>query len=109
MPSTAEDVSVAVSILSKSAECRFAVKGGGHSPSAGFANIDAGITIDMTQVNSVALNAEKTTASIGAGATWLEVYQYLDTLGVAVAGGRNADVGVGGLTLGGTANPCVTT
>ena len=30
-----------------------------------------------------------------------DVYEYLDTLGLSVAAGRNGAVGVGGLTLGG--------
>ena len=62
---------------------------------------ESGVTIDMTGISSVTINADKTVASIGSGATWLDVYLYLDGLGVAVAGGRNAAVGVGGLTLGG--------
>ncbi len=62
---------------------------------------ESGITIDMTGLTSVTVNADKTVASIGAGASWLDVYLYLDHLGIAVAGGRNAAVGVGGLTLGG--------
>lgn len=62
---------------------------------------EAGITIDMTRLATVTVNRNKTVASVGAGASWLDVYLYLDGLGVAVAGGRNAAVGVGGLTLGG--------
>lgn len=62
---------------------------------------DSGVTIDMTAIASVTVNEDKTIASVGAGASWLDVYLYLDGLGVAVAGGRNAAVGVGGLTLGG--------
>ena len=60
-----------------------------------------GITIDMTGLASVKVNKDRTVASVDAGASWLDVYLYLDGLGVAVAGGRNAAVGVGGLTLGG--------
>ena len=55
----------------------------------------------MTGLASVKINEDKTIASVDAGASWLDVYLYLDGLGVAVAGGRNAAVGVGGLTLGG--------
>ena len=62
---------------------------------------ESGVTIDMTGISSVTITTDKTVASIGAGASWLDVYLYLDGLGVAVAGGRNAAVGVGGLTLGG--------
>jgi FAD/FMN-containing dehydrogenase len=100
-PETSQDVSEAVSILSSISSCRFAIKGQSHAPAAGFANINAGVTIDMTGLSSVTVNADYTVASVGAGATWLDVYVYLDPLGLQVAGGRNGAVGVGGLTLGG--------
>ena len=38
---------------------------------------------------------------IGAGAKWVEVSKILDAAIIAVSGGRNGGVGVGGLTLGG--------
>lgn len=105
-PHSASDVSVAVTLLYQSLQCPFAIKGGGHSPNAGFANIQNGITIDLAPLNSVSLNADSSVAHIGAGAKWLDVYQYLDNIGgVAVAGGENGDVGVGGLLLGGRHNP----
>ena len=59
----------------------------------------------MTGLASVTVNGNKSIASVGAGATWLDVYRYLDGFGVAVAGGRNAAVGVGGLTIGGVSLP----
>ena len=62
---------------------------------------ESGVTIDMTGLAWVTVNEDQTVASVGAGASWLDVYLCLDGLGVAVAGGRNAAVGVGGLTLGG--------
>ena len=52
-------------------------------------------------MNKVTLSADKKTASIQPGAKWLQVYETLDPLGVAVPGGRAGDVGVGGLTSGG--------
>ena len=70
-------------------------------PAAGFANINDGVTIAMTNLSSIEVNADKTVASVGAGAKWLDVYTYLDGLDLSVAGGRNGDVGVAGLTLGG--------
>lgn len=82
-------------------DCQFAVKGHSHMPAAGFANINGGITIDMTALSSITINDDHTVVSIGSGATWLDVYTYLDALGLSVAGGRNGAVGVGGLTLGG--------
>ncbi|MCJ1384458.1 hypothetical protein MMC17_007574 [Xylographa soralifera] len=52
-------------------------------------------------MNSVSVNAARTIASVAAGAVWLDVYRYLDALGLAVSGGRDSNVGVAGLTLGG--------
>ena len=108
VPDSAQDVSKAVSILSAQSnknnnkdKCRFAIKGQSHAPAAGFANINDGVTIDLTKLNSVSVNEDHTVAHVGAGASWLDVYVYLDTLGLSVAGGRNGNVGVGGLTLGG--------
>ncbi|KAH6667968.1 FAD binding domain protein [Halenospora varia] len=101
IPETPEDISTTISTLSQNPECEFAIKGQGHAPAAGFANIQSGITIDMTPLNEASVNENHTIASIGAGASWLDVYKFLDPLGVQVAGGRNGAVGVAGLTLGG--------
>lgn len=59
------------------------------------------MTIDMSSLNFVEVDSTREVAKIGAGLAWLDVYLYLDNLGLAVAGGRNGAVGVGGLTLGG--------
>lgn len=105
VPSSAQDVSTAISILTKhgdeSHRTPFAIKGGGHSPNAGFANIQNGVTIDMDQIAGVTYDEENSIASIGAGAKWLQVYEYLSEYGVTVAGGDNGGVGVGGLLIGG--------
>ena len=101
IPSSSQDVAEAVTIISNIPSCYFAIKGQTHAPAAGFANINAGVTIDMTSLNSITVNNNHTVASIGGGASWLDVYTYLDHHGLSVAGGRNGAVGVGGLTLGG--------
>ncbi|KAF5640216.1 FAD-binding protein [Fusarium sp. NRRL 25303] len=100
-PTNAHDVAATLSIINKHKDCKFSIKGHGHAPAAGFANSNGGVTIDMTTLSSVSLNKKSTIASIGAGAKWLDVYQHLDGSGVQVAGGRNGNVGVGGLLLGG--------
>lgn len=82
-------------------QVNFAIRGGGHTPWAGSANIDRGVTIDLRSLNEVAVNEDKTIASVGAGATWGEVYQKMDSLGLAVIGGRGSSIGVGGLLTGG--------
>ncbi|KAG9255803.1 uncharacterized protein F5Z01DRAFT_558105 [Emericellopsis atlantica] len=100
-PRTARDVSKALKIISKHGNCHFAIKGHGHAPAAGFANVDGGVTIDMTSMSSVSLHEGQSIARVEAGAKWLDVYQHLDGSGVQVAGGRNGNVGVGGLLVGG--------
>ena len=101
-PQSSSDVSTAVKLLAKNPLCHFAVKGGGHSPNAGSANIHNGITIDMSLMNSVSLSADHSIAQISSGAKWGDVYDHLDAVGgLAVAGGENGNVGVGGLLLGG--------
>jgi hypothetical protein len=49
----------------------------------------------------VQLSDDRTTTSVGPGNTWYDVYSKLDPQNVSVVGGREAGVGVGGLTLGG--------
>jgi FAD/FMN-containing dehydrogenase len=49
----------------------------------------------------VELSDDRATTKVGPGNTWYDVYRQLDPKGVSVVGGREAGVGVGGLTLGG--------
>ncbi|KAJ2983270.1 hypothetical protein NQ176_g812 [Zarea fungicola] len=103
-PNTANDVARAVSILSTPKvyrKCHFAIKGGGHNAGIGFANINDGVTIDMASLSSVSLSSDQTVALVGAGGKWVDVYAYLNTFNLTVAGGRNGNVGVGGLLVGG--------
>ncbi|KAG9229819.1 hypothetical protein BJ875DRAFT_445599 [Amylocarpus encephaloides] len=80
---------------------KFAISGGGHSLNANAANIDGGVTISLRLINSTSVNAEKNLVKIGGGAKWGEVYPTLESLGLATSGGRDGDVGIGGLATGG--------
>lgn len=103
-PRTVTDISALVKSLTSSdnsAPGNFAVRGGGHTWFADANSSPGGITIDLRGLNSIDLSADKSSVSVGAGATWDAVYSKLDPLGLSVAGGRVAGVGVGGLTLGG--------
>ncbi|KAH8769239.1 hypothetical protein BGZ57DRAFT_987095 [Hyaloscypha finlandica] len=82
-------------------QCEFAVKSGGHGMFSGASNIDGGLTIDLLKLNQVTVSADQTQTSIGSGNRWVDVYSALDLKGLSVIGGRVADIGVGGLTLGG--------
>ncbi|PLB46016.1 oxidoreductase, FAD-binding protein [Aspergillus steynii IBT 23096] len=114
-PESAEEVSSIVTSLvvtasalpaHEQAGCHFAVRSGGHNSFAGASNIDQGVTIDLRALNDVQIASPSEsdddhppTVFVGTGATWGEVYALLDPAGLPVAGGRAAQVGVGGLTL----------
>lgn len=100
-PRTTEDVSRAVRALRDAGVGEFAVRSGGHSHWAGGSNIQHGVTIDLGWLNSVAYDAETKLARIGPGCRWRDVYPALEMQGVAVAGGRDGGVGVGGFLTGG--------
>jgi hypothetical protein len=108
-PTSTEDVSQAVGILSTlskdgestSVGCKFAIRSGGHTPWAGAANIEYGVTIDLSALNQVTVSSDQTVTAVGAGNRWLDVYLKLDALDLAIPGGRVAGVGVGGLITGG--------
>ena len=100
-PQTANDVSATIGSLTSAGSVDFAIRSGGHTWFPGASNIQGGVTIDLRGLDSIDLSADKSTVSVGPGATWDAVYAKLDPLGLSVAGGRIAGVGVGGLTLGG--------
>lgn len=100
-PKTVNDVSAVVKSLASNNSGGFAVRGGGHMWLPGASSSPGGVTIDLRGLNSVELSADHSIVSAGAGATWDLIYNKLDPLGLSVAGGRVAGVGVSGLTLGG--------
>ena len=57
--------------------------------------------IDLGLFCEVTPSEDGASVAIGAGAKWMDVSKILDEEGLAVVGGRNSAVGVGGLTLGG--------
>ena len=100
-PETAMDVSASL-LVTKFFQCRFAVKSGGHAAFEGASNIDGGLTIDLANLNIIQVSNDNTLTQVGAGNRWIDVYMHHDPLQLSVIGGRVADIGVGGLTLGGT-------
>ena len=58
---------------------------------AGAANIQDGVTIDLSAINQVNISSNRMIASVGPGARWGEVYSKLDAMGLAVSGGRVAE------------------
>ncbi len=112
-PRDVQELSTAVTILKREndergqrsgdrkAEGRFAVRSGGHSPVSGAASIKGGVLIDLSVFREVTPSDDGSHVFIGAGAKWMDVSKVPDEKGLAVVGGRNSAVGVGGLTLGG--------
>ncbi|QSZ34589.1 hypothetical protein DSL72_006183 [Monilinia vaccinii-corymbosi] len=66
-----------------------------------FAVRSGGILIDLGLFNEAIPSDDGSSVAIGAGNKWMNVSKVLDARGLAVVGGRNSAVGVGGLTLGG--------
>lgn len=100
-PESSSDVSKFISVVTSITNCDFAIKSQGHAPAAGFANINDGVTLDITTLNATTISDDHSIASVGTGSAWTEVYRTLNPYNKTVAGGRNGAVGVGGLTIGG--------
>lgn len=79
--------------------CQMAVRGTGHTPFAGSANIQNGVTIDTRGLKGI--NVADEAVEVAAGETWETVYTELEAHGLTTAGGRVGRVGVAGLLLGG--------
>ncbi|KAI0836401.1 hypothetical protein F5Y06DRAFT_305374 [Hypoxylon sp. FL0890] len=84
-----------------SGSCQIAVRGGGHTPFAGSANIQDGVTVDMRGLKGISLNQDKSIVQISVGETWETVYRELEKHGLTVAGARSGRIGVAGFVLGG--------
>jgi hypothetical protein len=81
-----------------------AIRGTGHTPFAGSANVADGVTVDMRGLKGITLSEDKSSVDIGVGENWASVYNELEKYGLTTAGGRVGRVGVGGLVLGGISN-----
>ncbi len=80
-----------------------AVRSGGHSYARASASIDGGLLVDLSLFSNVTISDDGSSVAVGTGARWSKVYEILEAKKLAVPGGRNAGVGVGGFTLGGEA------
>jgi FAD/FMN-containing dehydrogenase len=75
-----------------------AIRSGGHSY-PGWSAGDGALVIDVRPLNQVSLSG--TTATVGAGASLVQVYDALGTRGRGIPGGSCPTVGIAGLTQGG--------
>ena len=95
----AADVIAAVD-FARDLDLPLAVKGGGHNI-AGNAVCDDGLMIDLSEMDSVRVDPESKTATVGGGATWGDFDHEAQAFGLATTGGIVSSTGVAGLTLGG--------
>ncbi|KPI45043.1 Bifunctional solanapyrone synthase [Cyphellophora attinorum] len=79
----------------------FSVKAGGHSMWPGASNNDGGAVISLRRLNQVEVAEDRKSVRIGAGATWKEVFDVIEPMGLLVVGGRMSTIGAGGFLLGG--------
>src|SRR6476661_2653768 len=77
-----------------------AVRGGSHSV-AGFSTCDDGIVVDLSAMDTVAVDAERRRAVAGGGTKWAGFDAATQAHGLATTGGLISTTGLGGFTLGG--------
>ena len=113
-PKTVKQLSQAVAILHQEFLTRKAdgnykhnnlgfvsLRSGGHSYARASASIDGGVLIDLSGFSDVTISDDGSSVTVGTGARWSKVYEVLEAKKIAIPGGRNGAVGVGGFTLGG--------
>lgn len=109
-PRNTHELSKTVAILNKEHERRcqiaggkvesfFSVRSGGVNPGLGASTVKDGVVVDLGLFSEIVPAPDGSTVTLGTGAKWIDVYKTLDEKGLIVMGGRNAPVGVGGLTL----------
>jgi len=99
-PQDAQDVAIALEILQKT-QCPFGIRSGGHGRLAGESSISAGVLIDLSCLKKLQLSEDKSVCHVGPGHRWVDVYTYLNPLGLTAVGGRSSSVGVGGFCISG--------
>jgi FAD/FMN-containing dehydrogenase len=75
-------------------------RSGGHSY-AGYSTASRGTVLDLRRLDQITVDQESGTATVGAGAQLIDVYNALAVDGVTVPGGSCPSVGIAGATLGG--------
>ncbi|KAI0416798.1 hypothetical protein F5X98DRAFT_342868 [Xylaria grammica] len=100
-PEGSTEVAEALSIVTK-AKTKFALRTRGHTPNPGFNSTgNDGIVIDLQNLRSMSLDTARSVLHVGSGATWGEVYKFLEEHKLSTIGGRDGTVGLAGFLLGG--------
>ncbi|KAL2838169.1 hypothetical protein BJY01DRAFT_220184 [Aspergillus pseudoustus] len=98
LPNSTDKVAQAVKLFTR-LNCQWAIRGGGHSPIPGAANINGGVLIGTNHLNAIEINHEESYVRVGAGNRLGAVYNALDPHNLVPIVGRYEDVGLG-LALG---------
>lgn len=98
-PATARDVAEAVAIA-RDNRLLLGIKGGGHNI-AGTAVAEDGLMLDMSGMNTIAVDPQARLARVGPGCLLQDVDRATQEHGLATVLGFISEVGVAGLTLGG--------
>ena len=96
---TKADVALAVKVAREHGVL-LAVRGGGHN-GGGLGTCDDGLVIDLAALDSVEVDPDARTVTVGGGCTWGQVDKATGEHGLATPSGIISTTGVGGLTLGG--------
>lgn len=99
-PSDAAEVARVLEIAVEN-QCQVAIKSGGHSTNRDASNSVGGVTIDLVRINHVRLLDDHTQADFGPGLILRDAYAALEPFNLTNFGGRTADVGLAGYTIGG--------
>ncbi|KAK0615283.1 hypothetical protein B0T17DRAFT_541541 [Bombardia bombarda] len=94
MPDSADKVAAAVSLFVKN-ECKFAIKGGGHSAIPQAANIDDGVLMAMKNMNKINIDFGNNRVRVEPGLTMGSIYAALDPHNLTAMVGRFENVGLG--------------
>ncbi len=98
-PGSTQDVVRTVNFV-RDNQLQLSIKGGGHNI-AGLALSDGGVTLDMSGLKDVEVDADARLATVGPGCTLGDVDRATQEHGLAAALGFVSLTGVAGLTLGG--------
>ncbi|KAF3484372.1 bifunctional solanapyrone synthase [Arthroderma uncinatum] len=94
VPDSTEKVARTVRLFSQN-ECKFSIKGGGHSSIPGAANIDDGIMMVMYRMKDTEINFKEGYIRVGAGLLLHEIYAVLDPYKLSAVIGRYGEIGLG--------------
>ncbi|KAF2103375.1 FAD-binding domain-containing protein [Rhizodiscina lignyota] len=107
IPSDVAEVSTAISVLgaahSEGMEdgCKFAIRSGPHATHAKASNIEDGVVVYLKKLNDITISEDQSFVSVGPGTLLGEVYGKLDPMDLTIISGRDSNLGMGGLTMGG--------